>query len=961
MSPGKLTRRIDGTFKGRALAKASMTLALALVLILSFELPMAKADIYSCAPPYSGKYESGEWNAGYEQGLAWANSGRTWFNLHIDCYWGSVIKYVYAGFYIDVYIPSDAAIIDVKAALFFKKEWSGGRELPGLWIYFYPSHSGKWAGVWFKAAIDSIPPVEAFQGNCATVYYITGTDGEITNYRVDYEVKEALVSIYNPPPGNHRIYFGLVVGARAERRHVWPLLQPDEVDVKSNVYITSVKITIVRRTSLTVTVSPNLVYANQQITISGQLTTQNGQGLEGQTVILSYYGPDYKFIGSTTTVFEGRYSYNWRAPSSSGTYTVEAYYPGSVDLLPSRAAMTLTVQQADFAVSVSPSSATAYLGQEVSTMVYVNKDPEWPYTVSLSVSGGSINPSSEVPDFSATWTISAPSSPGTYTYTVTASSRGVIKQAIFTLTVQQPQEPPYDFKVSISPDYVEVDPNKPINVSVVVSPGPQYPYTVSLSATSGSANPSSGRPYFTATWTLTAPGAPGDYTYRVTGHGGDGKVRYADLYVKVKAASPADYWQGYVKYTNHYYVVDDLRLEARFVSPIDWELEHEGPSVKTMRKGDKDSWSPPNKLAFGDFFAIDAYVELREHISTTTQVIDKYYYNGAWHDNPPSNGNFKGYAKYDEKHNYYSASVTVTGSLPKELFWTIDQEDPLNKTKYSDGGNFTISKRGLSGNNWVYLGSTNIFRVKSPKEAGVNEGSPRDVTITASYSWSNGKDSWSSSKSLTVRLSWIRPRVQQIWSSTFLCTIRVYGVWADDGSRVKGRPYLYYGLDLDGSKRFYLKTGMASNGDSYAEGDPVDPQSLRPTGYVVSKVTTIPATPAIEDFALMKASVEYRELAIAVYQRDGSGIKLKVYEFKEPYNSMANAKVTLVIKDLSSGRVRELTEMTDPQGYAYFARSELSLPKSYELWAVAWGASADDVIYGRSPFGCVLLERCPTA
>ena len=209
---------------------------------------------------------------------------------------------------------------------------------------------------------------------------------------------------------------------------------------------------------------------------------------------------------------------------------------------------------------------------------------------------------------------------------------------------------------------------------------------------------------------MTSPTALGDYVYRVTGYGGDGKVRHADPYVKAKSALFVDYWQGYVEYANHYYVVGDLRLEAKFVFLIDWRLEHEGSYVKVMKK-----------------------------------------------------------------------------------------------------------------------------------------------------------DSKSSSKPLTVRLSWIRPKVQQVWSSPFSCVVRVYGIWVDDRSQVKGSLYLYYSLDLDGNRRLCLKTGMASSEGSYAEGDPVDPQSLRPTSYMVSKAVTILVTPAIEDFALMKGSVKYKELTIAVY------------------------------------------------------------------------------------------------
>jgi hypothetical protein len=211
-----------------------------------------------------------------------------------------------------------------------------------------------------------------------------------------------------------------------------------------------------------------------------------------------------------------------------------------------------------------------------------------------------------------------------------------------------------------------------------------------------------------------------------------------------------------------------------------------------------------------------------------------------------------------------------------------------------------------------------------------------------------------------VKLSWIKPEVRQVWSSPSSCVIRVYGKWADDNTPVKSRPYLYYGLDLE-NKRVYLKTGMDSNGLAYAESDPIDPQSLRPTGYTVNKPFPIPVTPAVDDFGLMKSSVEYRELALSVYERSNTGFRLRVYEFHEPYGSVATVKVTLFVKDLDSGQVKEYVKGVDSQGYVSFTRGELSLPRNYEVWALAWGSENVNVLYARSPFGDILLERNPVA
>lgn len=50
---------------------------------------------------------------------------------------------------------------------------------------------------------------------------------------------------------------------------------------------------------------------------------------------------------------------------------------------------------------------------------------------------------------------------------------------------------------------------------------------------------------------------------------------------------------------------------------------------------------------------------------------------------------------------------------------------------------------------------------------------------------------------------------------------------------------------------------------------------------------------------------------------------------------MPNARVTLVVKDLSTGKVEEHSRDADSQGCVYFARGELKLLSIYEAWAYA--------------------------
>jgi hypothetical protein len=361
--------------------------------------------------------------------------------------------------------------------------------------------------------------------------------------------------------------------------------------------------------------------------------------------------------------------------------------------------------------------------------------------------------------------------------------------------------------------------------------------------------------------------------------------------------------------------VKDPKVVLCFNSPTDWRLEDEESTIKVLPKGWTEPSDPssPSKMAFGDFTKPDLYVEVQ--------------------GSP-------------------GEEMTVTVAFPREYFWTIDPNDPFNRAKYTEGGNFTATKKLTEddlNNGWVRFTSDKVFRAK-PLQGIDYVDVP--ITITISYS--------GTSKTFTayIRLASIKPEVRQVWLSPSFYVIRVYGLWCDDNTNVKNRPYLYYGLDLE-SKRLFLKTGIDSNGNSYAESDLIDPQTLRPTGYSVDKQSLIPVTPATDEFTLKSGYVEYRELALSVLQRDSSKLRLRVYEFKAPnYSPVPSAKVSLIVKDLTTGKITEYVQTAGQDGCVEFSRSGLSLPASnYELWAIAWGSDSIGVIYGRSPFGCILLEK----
>jgi len=283
MSPGRLTSRVDDAFKGRALAKALTALALALALMLLLQLPMARADIYSCAPPYPGKYESGfsagNWLFNYWYVVGEAQGGGARLVVQVR----NVERYAYAGYYTTVNVPSDAVELRVKAVIRLVPttslwEW-GGLVLSTASL----EADNSWAGLWFNAAIDSIPST-ANKGS--TLVFMTARDLKARGG--SYKIPPGAawtpeVRLLNPPAGAHKLYFGLVAGAKSVN---WFWAGMGIYTHDALLKIESLQVTIVRKTAITVEVDQKTAEPGQLVKTSGQLTAANGQPLVGEMVRL---------------------------------------------------------------------------------------------------------------------------------------------------------------------------------------------------------------------------------------------------------------------------------------------------------------------------------------------------------------------------------------------------------------------------------------------------------------------------------------------------------------------------------------------------------------------------------------------------------------------------------------------------------------------------------------------------
>ncbi len=114
--------------------------------------------------------------------------------------------------------------------------------------------------------------------------------------------------------------------------------------------------------------------------------------------------------------------------------------------------VTLVIQravEADFELSVVPTSQAATPPQSTSYVVSVSKKGDFKSTIGLVVSGapsgvqGTFNPSSGTPDYTSTLTVTTieTAQPGTYVLTIYASGGGKTKSTTVTLITQAATSP----------------------------------------------------------------------------------------------------------------------------------------------------------------------------------------------------------------------------------------------------------------------------------------------------------------------------------------------------------------------------------------------------------------------------------------------------------------------------------------------------------------------------------------
>jgi len=92
-------------------------------------------------------------------------------------------------------------------------------------------------------------------------------------------------------------------------------------------------------TSLTLSVSPNPAYPGEKVKWSGKLSRADGANPGAQTIKLYYSVEEW---GSTTTDAAGNFSGTFTAPTTPGTYALDAYFGGASLMAPAHTRIVLS-------------------------------------------------------------------------------------------------------------------------------------------------------------------------------------------------------------------------------------------------------------------------------------------------------------------------------------------------------------------------------------------------------------------------------------------------------------------------------------------------------------------------------------------------------------------------------------------------------------------------------------------
>ncbi|MCD6510231.1 MAG: hypothetical protein J7L11_07605 [Thermoprotei archaeon] len=266
----------------------------------------------------------------------------------------------------------------------------------------------------------------------------------------------------------------------------------------------------------------------------------------------------------------------------------------------------------------------------------------------------------------------------------------------------------------------------------------------------------------------------------------------------------------------------------------------------------------------------------------------------------------------------------------------------------------TLTKEVGREGNGIVLGTIGLWAINGDALGG-------DVyvgKVTYSYSWDEGGGSGST----YVTISSMKPNLLWLPISPDSYALAVYYTWADD-TPVIGRPYIsgwlttpYGDITLKGD----LIAGLRAFTNVTLPPDFRYPWNTSVAFSVISHRDL--AGVALSDFIpfhtgfpwISSLSFEKHMLGVIIEERNDSLFNLSLVDLSEL--KRVKGIIALIIKDLDEGTETYRLLPTNDEGWLVIERSELQLPRRYEVWAIGL-ATGYNVIYESGEYAKILIER----
>ncbi|RLF21519.1 MAG: hypothetical protein DRN15_11005, partial [Thermoprotei archaeon] len=396
------------------------------------------------------------------------------------------------------------------------------------------------------------------------------------------------------------------------------------------------------------------------------------------------------------------------------------------------------------------------------------------------------------------------------------------------------------------------------------------------------------------------------------------------------------YWQGYILEERIRYKISRVEVHAVYTDVYG-----------NYYGADYDHLMP------SEYFSVFISIEISHKTTTQKKLIHRYYWNNAWHDSPPENGEFKGYLLYDKDVKKYPATCNIHIKCPEwaSCVESFSKEHGPKCSKATKACSFKHSSDGC------FKHKVGVWLVNH-EVLGDRDYIAR--TFVVEYSWSNAYgDKSSGSASAKVIISKIKPKLYWLPISSDQALIVVTYEWLADSTIVKGRKYLTAKL-ID----VMLKGSLFEDVEPMLKLAKVSLDDKTAISYALVSISDI-GQPAIEaKLKLMpqcmwalNETIAYHELAIPVYELKTEGgtlrarLKLIDWATMKPLQGW----IMLIVKNLETGETR--TYIKEAKSFAEFS---MPLPSKYEVWAIGI-AQGEDIIYSNVKYARILLARNPPA